>query len=736
MGQLRGGPGRRAGGEAKVPSLIQRSQLLFLGAVLCLSGCQTGDEANVQESAFAGGAVFSNLQARNPTSRSQDGSTASPPRRGGTQVYGPDPGLTPVATSDGEEAGEFSLNFENTDIKDVARAVLNDALHVNYTISGDLAGPVTISTARPVSREALLSVLEASLSSFNFSLVKAGGSYRIVASGSSSGSVDLGSRTRAGYGVSIVPLKFVAAPNMLQLLSGFVAQADGLRVGVAGNSIIVRGTGNQRREAVDAVLSFDSDFMQHQSVAIFRLAEARPEQVVPELERIFNAKEEVGAIQFRPINRVRGVMAISQNRSLLKRAESWVRRLDQQDGSAGENVVVYKARYRKAVELAAVMTNLFGGGGGSARAVRDQPMPAAPAADAPLSDTDPSASGMASSADARIASAFSPVEGDGLANGGIPNVVDLTTSETATQPSPVRISADPSNNAVVIYGDSDRAAEIMQALQRLDATPVQVAINVTIAEVRLSKDLKYGVQYFINSKHLGLGNNNGSISLVDQASSVLKRQIPGLNFVIGSNADPDVIISALDVIGDVEVLSSPSLVVLENQTATLQVGDEVPITTRQSQSLESGVAPVINQVEFKNTGIILNVTPRISQNDAVTMQIEQEISNVSSGANTLTPTISKRRIQSQISVNDQQTVLLGGLISTGTGQDKSGVPGAHRMRVFGGLFGNTQKTATRTELIVLIRPVIIRDAQDAANVAESLRSQMYVIGSRGGGSLK
>lgn len=725
-----------------------RSKTEVNSAILCallvfLAGCQTNEADSSSDSVFAGG-VFSDLQARNSRSRPDQTSTGQIPRRGGTQTFGPDPGLSPVGSGDVATAGEYTLNFENTDIKDVARAILNDALKLNYTISGDLSGPVTISSARPVGRNQLLSALEVSLSTFGFSLLKSGGQYNIRTAVKSGGTVDFGSRTRAGYGVSVVPLSFVSASTMMELLSGFVAEAEGLRVLTSGNSIVIKGSGPQRAEAIEAVLSFDSDFMQNQAVSITRLMQARPEQVVPELERIFNTNADGGAIQFRVVSRVRGIMAISHNRQLLNRAQGWIRRLDQQDGSGGDNVVVYKARYRKAVELADVMTNLFGSGSGSptvSQPLPQEPLPGDPTLENsgtnPGLSTEGANSGLSSQADARVASAFS-ASSDGnqtYGAGNIPNVVDLT-SLGAPAANPIRISADASNNSVLIYGDADRAAEILQTLKRLDSTPVQVAINVTIAEVRLTNELKYGVQYFINSQDIGLGKNNGSVSLVNAATNTIRRQIPGLNFVIGTNSDPDVIISALDVIGDVEVLSSPSLVVLENQTATLQVGDEVPITTRQSQSLESGVAPVINQVEFKNTGIILKVTPRISQNDAVTMQIEQEISNVSSGANTLTPTISKRRIQSQISVNDKQTVLLGGLISAGTTNGKSGIPGANRVPVFGGLFGKTEKGRSRTELIILIRPVVIRDAQDAANVAESLRAQMGVIGGRGGGALK
>ena len=196
-----------------------------------------------------------------------------------------------------------------------------------------------------------------------------------------------------------------------------------------------------------------------------------------------------------------------------------------------------------------------------------------------------------------------------------PETIDLTTAGDRTGP-PIRVSADVANNAVVVYANGTTYEKILATLKSLDMTPVQVAINVTIAEVRLSDQLQYGVQYFVKSASVGAGGNNGSASLFTEVANTLQKQIPGFNFVIGSNANPDVIISALDAITDVEVLSSPSLVVVENETATLQVGDSVPVTVRQAQSVETIDAPLINQVEFRDTGIILEVTPRIGENDA------------------------------------------------------------------------------------------------------------------------
>lgn len=700
---------------------------------LLLSACQGSSIDGKENSTFIDG-VFGDIKAREARRARDDGTFTTADSRSRSsqskiQSFMPDVGgLTPVDSDDASTAGEYTLNFENTDIKDVVRAVFNDALKVNYTINGDVSGPVTISSARPVSREALLKTLESSLASFGFSLVKTGSGYRVTASDTvTGGAVDNGRKVRAGYGVSIVPLKYLPASSVMELLNGFVAPSEGLRINTAGNSLIVRGTGPQRAEVIEAIMSFDADFMQNQRVSMFRLTQARPQDVVPELERIFNVKGDSSLIQFRAVGRIRGIMAISKNPALIRRAETWVQRLDQQDSATGQNVVIYKAKYRKAEELAKVVSGLFGVGANTSTSAKPAPVPQLDTQSNNDSAAQDDAADKTKAAPDRIASAFDDPQ---PTEDAIPGVVDLT-SEARSQPT-LRISADISNNSVVIYGEGEQTEQVIATLKKLDSVPVQVAINVTIAEVRLTDDLKYGVQYFLKSKQLGLGRDNGSLSLIDRAGNTIKKQTPGLNFVGGADANPDVIISALNVLTDVEILSSPSLVVVENQTATLQVGDEVPITTQQSQSVENSLAPVVNQVQFRETGIILNVTPRISQTDAVTMDIVQEISSVASGANTLTPTISKRSIRTQISVNDQQTVVLGGLISANSQKSKSGVPVLMKLPLVGDMFASTANTKGRNELIVLIRPVIIRDAQDAADVAQSLRSQMSILDDRSG----
>lgn len=291
----------------------------------------------------------------------------------------------------------------------------------------------------------------------------------------------------------------------------------------------------------------------------------------------------------------------------------------------------------------------------------------------------------------------------------------------------VRITADVSNNALLIYANQENYRIIERTLNQLDRPQLQVAIDATIAEIVLNNSLNYGVQVFLKSEDLGMGRNKGSINLTNIASSaVLQRVLPGFNFLVGTETTPRIILDALQSVTDVKVLSTPSLVVLDNQLATLQVGDQIPVATRSSVAVETANAPVVNNIDYRNTGIILRVIPRININGNVMLDIEQEISNVAntSNANTLTPTVSQRRVRSSIAVASGQTVLLGGLIAERQERGRSGLPLLDKLGPIGEILGSNSGSLQRTELIIFIRPQIIRDGVDAHRIAEELRAKL------------
>jgi len=247
------------------------------------------------------------------------------------------------------------------------------------------------------------------------------------------------------------------------------------------------------------------------------------------------------------------------------------------------------------------------------------------------------------------------------------------------------------------------------------------------------------VQYYLAGTQLGGSNtpsstitgtgtatttNTGSLFSTAGSSALLSAVAPGLNLVLGPANMPNLILSALHNVTDVKVLSNPSLVVLDNQTATLQVGDQVPISTGTATVLTANNT-VVSTIDYRNTGVILRVVPRVSAGGNVIIDIEQESSSVEPGsASSLTPTISDRRVKSSVSVASGQTVLLAGLISDETDRTRQGIPVLDKIPGIGDLFSQQSGTKVRTELIIFIRPTIIRDAVDAHMVAEELRSKL------------
>jgi len=238
--------------------------------------------------------------------------------------------------------------------------------------------------------------------------------------------------------------------------------------------------------------------------------------------------------------------------------------------------------------------------------------------------------------------------------------------------------------------------------------------------VTLNDSLRYGVQVFLKGKNV----SGGVVSDVVTEKTPLFPNNVGLNLIIGSLTDPKVVVDALADVTEVKVVSSPSVVVVDNQPAILKVGDEIPIKTQQTTINETGNS--IDSFQYRDTGVILKVIPRVNSSGLVTMDVEQEVSQVAiqNATGALTPTVSQRQVASTISVYSGQMVALGGLISEQRDNDRTSVPIINQIPLFGDLLGSTGKAVKRTELIVFIRPQVIRDSRDARNVAEELRSRL------------
>ena len=295
---------------------------------------------------------------------------------------------------------------------------------------------------------------------------------------------------------------------------------------------------------------------------------------------------------------------------------------------------------------------------------------------------------------------------------------EVSSEENPNVQGTPRIVADEAKNAIIVWGNDTEQESLARLINSLDSTPVQVLLEATIAEVSLNDELNFGLRWFFENEGI-----SGTFS--DASNGGVSSEFPGLSLIFGG-ASPSAAINALNSITDVNVVSSPSLVVLDNQEASLQIGDEVPIATQQVVDTADVSAPVVNTISFRDTGIILKVRPRVSSGGQVILDIEQEVSSVSSTTTSGidSPTISQRRIETSVIVTDGQTIALGGLIQESNNQTNAQIPGAGDVPIVGALFRNRSDTVSKTELLILITPRVIRNGHESRTVTDELRQRI------------
>ncbi len=652
--------------------------------------------------------------------------------------------LQPAASLKGDGV---EINFDGADMQTVAKTLLGDILQLNFVVDPRVQGNVTLASAGPIARKDVLPALESALRMSNAAIVKTGNLVKIVpiADASASGAISAGAG-EPGFGVSLVPLRYTSAATVAKTAESFLSRPGSIRVVPSRNLLLIQGTTGERQAALDVISTFDVEWLRNQSVGVYPLKSTSPETMIGELERIFETAEGglgQGVIRFQPVSRMNAVMVVTKNANLLAQTTQWVRRLDRAD-TTGTTLRTFRLKNGNATQVAKIMNDIFVNqrSGSPADASVKQVAPGLETAQSRLDSLDRSpssgnltapAGGGTDNRNGSIAAAFEQFSDrkSGEIDGSSGASVASAGGRGASQG--IRITADTANNAIVVYSNQEDYRVVERSLRDLDRPRLQVAIDATVAEVTLTDGLQYGVQFFLNSKDARLGTDKGSIGLLGVASSaasstMLQRVAPGLNLLLGSEAQPRAILNALTTLTDVKVLSSPSLVALDNQPALLQVGDEIPITTSSAAVLANSAAPIVNTIQMRNTGVILKVLPHINANGSILLEVDQEISNVvNADQQTLTPTIAQRRVHSTVSVTSGQTVLLAGLISERNQQSRSGVPGLREIKILGDMFGNTSNTKSRSEIIIFIKTKLIRNSLDASAVTEEFRERLQTM---------
>ncbi len=656
-------------------------------------------------------------------------------------------GALPAGPNIPPPGGPVVLNFEGADLREVVRNILGDILNENYTIDPAVGGTVTIRTSTGVPRDMLPATLETLLRANGATMIKNGGLYQVVpqAMAVRGNTVpQLGNSTRAlptGFSVQIVPLRYVGVKEMMRLLEPFAKDAQAVRPDELRNLLILAGTERELRNLMETIDMFDIDWMAGMSAGVFTLVNSDVKSVMSELDKIIgdkNLSPIAGILRIIPIERMNALLVVTPQPSYLDEVKKWIDRLDKTGGDGGGlQFYVYNLQNQRAEKLGPLLQQAFTGR--STQPTTASAPTIAPGTPAGTIVSPPS---------------FTPVN---PATGG-----SNLTPQPATAPAAaaggagsgivrnLQVVADKDNNTLLIIATAAEFSVIESALRKLDVPQRQVVMEVTIAEVTLTDDIQFGVDWLFkggapsgNSTRSGSGGNinsllNGSTNpaipnvpttgtTVSTNPAVALAQ--GFTYIINNTNFPGGIQAALkllDKYGNTKVIANPHVAALDNQKATIKAGDRIPISSNTTVGgINNGITTTSQYID---TGVLLQVTPHINAGGLVTLEVQAEVS-VPGNSGCLpeqqcAPPISTRSVQTLISVPTGRTMVMGGLINESRGNQSQGLPLLSRIPFLGGLFGTQELKQNRTELVLFITPRVVEDERDLARIIDDLRKRM------------
>ncbi len=657
----------------------------------------------------------------------------------GTGRFVGEPATGGFAGSSDEVTDGVTINLVNVPAQQAAKTILGDILAVKYTVDPGIEGKITIQTPKPVAKSTVIDLFQSALRANNATLVDNRGIYRIVIADQAaiSGAYRTDNGPEAvGGGLQVVQLKYVSASEIRRVLDPIAPRGGVVRTDDARNLITLSGNRLEIAAMMDAIALFDVDTMKGMSFAIVPVKTSQPEAIASELKTVFASDRDgpmAGMVRFLPNKRLGAILVISPQVQYLRRAETWIKRLDAQALGTEKQLFTYAVQNRRAKELVDVLQSMFNDEGGATAGRRtvapnyqDATLQSSPpATQAPGQSTNGPAftSGIGSGSSSFGGSTGRTSSAPSGSGGTMGTSAVAQFGKDGENEGPrVKIVADEAKNAILIEATQADYTRVLQVIGQLDQMANQVLIEATIAEVTLNDELQFGVEWYLQQK-------KSSETFSTAASGIVSSVFPGFSYAIAAG-NVAATLSALNAITNVNIVSSPSLTVMDNKTAVLQIGDQVPITTQSATSTLTANAAIVNSVSYKDTGVILSITPRINDSGRVLLDIEQEVSSV---ANTTTsnidsPTIRQRKIKTTVVVNDNDALVLGGMIQDSKSVGRSQIPILGDIPFLGNAASNKDNTLTKTELIVLIRPHVIRNLDEARTITDEYRRFMAIEG--------
>lgn len=616
---------------------------------------------------------------------------------------------------------DVSLNFEQAPLSEVTHAILGDILGLDYVVDHPIQGQVTLRTRTPIPRHQLLGVLESLLEANNTIMIR-GRDGRYLVTGSKQGtklspSVSNANDAIAGYSTIIVPLQYISAANMAEILKPVADESAFVRIDGSRNLLMLAGTRAQLDGWLNIVATFDVDQLKGMSVGLFPLENSSVDEASVALEALISGGGEKGGglgdmLRVVPVERLNSILVVTPRAHYLDTVQKWIERLDAAHFSEyDQRLYVYPVQNTTASRLADLINSIYtgqasGGNREGTRSVGD----AGGVAPGLSPETLGGNSGGGNTR--RGGSTVASVNMEGGVGG-----LDSTTD--------VRVVADDENNALMIYATALQYRLIEDALKQLDIVATQVIIEASIMEVSLTDELSYGLEWTFKN---GLGDDYDGTGFLTSVAGVSApaAKLPGFSYTVtNSIGDVSAVLNALAKESLLNIISSPSVMVLDNHSAYIHVGQQVPIIDSQTESLAGNSDRVSQSISYRDTGVKLEVKPSVNAGGLVTMDVKQSVTDVGEiDVATGQRSFLERNIESRVAVRSNESVVLGGLIRENASSGSQGVPLLHNIPVLGSLFGTDTQQDNRTELLVIITPRAIYNESELRDVSNEMRSRI------------
>ena len=576
-----------------------------------------------------------------------------------------------------EDIVEF--NYEQADLRLVLEE-LADALDISIVIDPTIDNKISIrtSSARPLTQADIWPLIRLLTRDAGVVLNRVGNVYN-ARKISSALPVEIATPSTLGQGTAarilqITPLTFISTEAAVQVIEPLLAPDGMVRTLVGNGTLAISASESQLQRINELLFLVDADPFQNQGIHLYQLFNANAVEVAEELTEILLLIEgTTPAYQVKGIERINGILVTAPAARGFEEISRWVQILDSDGQEQVEQLFHYQVNNLNAVELAETLSEVFEDG-----------------------DNVP---GIANRGNGRANNRRDSVE---LVDGD--NVVTSNSTSTIVSANlSVKIVADEATNSLLIRSTARDYRQLLTTINQLDAVPLQVMINAVIAQITLSEATKFGVDW----SRIAADSAVNSIST--NTSTSFAPQIGGLLFTksfIDGASQVDATLQAIAINNDVQLLARPSLTVANNQEGDIQIGSQVPV--EQGQSIGTGGFATTN-IQYRDTGIVLSITPQINNVGIVNLIIRQELSSVDGGATGVNnnPVFNNQEINTTVVVRNGENVVLGGLIQTDTENLNTGVPGLNRLPVLGRLFSYQQETVERRELFIVLRPEII-----------------------------